>query len=302
MTDLEPYPDARGVEQAIKAGARRASDADPSLSVDQRIQLEYFNRFLSRVFSEGEDSPWMLKGGTSMLARVPSTRSTRDIDLHRHGVDLDDAVEDLIRLAGIDLGDHFRFEFASRESIRGRTSHGQQGCRVKFRILIGVSPRGMLHVDLVNHAVPTGDVVTAAPALSLDLPRLKNHAYRLYPVVDQIADKVCATMETYNGRSSTREKDLVDLVVLATTQVIEGSDLRVAIATESRSRAMNTITRFVVPSGWGTAYATQARTVPYCAGYRTVRDAADLVARLIDPVMSHEADGKTWSYRSLTWE
>jgi hypothetical protein len=31
-----------------------------------------FDRFLSRVFAKGERSEWLLKGGMSMLARVPA--------------------------------------------------------------------------------------------------------------------------------------------------------------------------------------------------------------------------------------
>lgn len=51
MGEPEPYPTAKGVEDAIKAAARRAAAADPALTTDQRIHLEYFNRFLGRVFS-----------------------------------------------------------------------------------------------------------------------------------------------------------------------------------------------------------------------------------------------------------
>ena len=54
-----------------------------------------------------------LMGGTGMLARVPSTRATRDIDLYRRGFTLTQALDDLIRLAAIDLGDHFRFQYVS---------------------------------------------------------------------------------------------------------------------------------------------------------------------------------------------
>lgn len=74
MADVGPYPTAAGVEAAIKDVAKRTAAADPSLSTSERIQLEYFHRFLSRVFSEGDSSGWMLKGGTGMLARVASTR------------------------------------------------------------------------------------------------------------------------------------------------------------------------------------------------------------------------------------
>ncbi|MDO5498888.1 MAG: nucleotidyl transferase AbiEii/AbiGii toxin family protein, partial [Propionibacteriaceae bacterium] len=104
MAEPEPYSTPRGVENAIKDAARKAAAADPSLAVSQRIQLEYFNRFLSRVFSEAEASEWILKGGTGMLARVPSARATRDIDLYRHGFTLAHALDDLIRLAGTTSG------------------------------------------------------------------------------------------------------------------------------------------------------------------------------------------------------
>lgn len=112
MLPTETYQTSRAVESAIKDAAKNAAAADPSLDTNKRIQLEYFNRFLSRIFSEGEDSEWVLKGGTGILARIPSTRSTQDIDLYRQGFTLDQALSDLKRLAAVDLGDHFRFEYA----------------------------------------------------------------------------------------------------------------------------------------------------------------------------------------------
>ena len=60
MDDPKPYATARAVEDAIKAAAQRAASDDPALTTDQRIRLEYFNRFLSRVFAEGPDSEWVL--------------------------------------------------------------------------------------------------------------------------------------------------------------------------------------------------------------------------------------------------
>ena len=220
MVEANPYPTPAGVENAIKDAAKKAAAVDPALDVNKRIHLEYFNRFLSRVFSEGADSEWVLKGGTGILARVPSTRSTRDIDLYRSG---------LIRLASIDLGDHFRFEYAGHtESIGTETQPYTEGYQVKFTILIGAASKETLQVDLAVGAGMTGEVVTTEPATTLHLPRLTTHPCRLYPTVDQIADKVCATMTEYRDRSSSREKALVDVVVFATTQAIDqaGSLLR----------------------------------------------------------------------------
>lgn len=229
MVEANPYPTPAGVENAIKDAAKKAAVVDPALDVNRRIHLEYVNRFLSRVFSEGADSEWVLKGGTGILARVPSTRSTRDIDLYRSGFTITEALSDLIRLASIDLGDHFRFEYAGHtESIGTETQPHTEGYQVKFTILIGTASKETLQVDLAVGAGMTGEVVTTEPATTLHLPRLTTHPYRLYPTVDQIADKVCATMTEYRDRSSSREKALVDVVVFATTQAIDqaGSLLR----------------------------------------------------------------------------
>ena len=49
--------------------------------MSDRIRQEHFRRFLSRAFAEGNDSGWLLKGGTGALARVGSARTTTDIDL-----------------------------------------------------------------------------------------------------------------------------------------------------------------------------------------------------------------------------
>lgn len=298
----DPYATARAVESAIREAARKAARGDSSLDTQKLIQLEYFNRFLSRIFSE-EESEWVLKGGTGILARVPSSRSTRDIDLYRQGLPLVQALEDLRRLASVDLGDHFRFEFVSHQpSIATEAQPYTEGHRVTFQVFVGVAKRGTLQVDLAVGVGTTDEVQTSQPMTALDLPRLVSHRYRLYPVVDQIADKVCATMFDYDGRPSSREKDLVDIVVFAVTQDLNGMALARAVQTECIRRGLGPLERFVVPATWGRGYVTQSKSVPYCADYPTVEHAAALASRLIDPVLVGETDQKTWSASELRWQ
>lgn len=298
----EPYPTPAGVETAIKDAAKKAAKMDPALDVNRRIHLEYFNRFLSRVFSEGEGSEWLLKGGTGMLARVPSSRATQDIDLACRGFTVNQALSDLVRLARIDLNDHFRFEYATHtDSIGIDNQPYTEGGEVKFDVYIGIASKGQLKVDLAVSADVTGDVVSTNPANTLGLPRLASNPYRVYPVVDQIADKVCATMNDYGQRASSREKDLVDLVVFAATHDIDGGALGVAIATETRQRKMKPFEHFFVPSTWGARYAKLAKPVPHCADHATVSLAAALVTRVIDPALNGSSGGKTWSHEALNW-
>jgi hypothetical protein len=298
----EPYKSAAAVEAAIRDAARNAFAADKSMSTQDRIRQEYFRRFLSRIFSERDDSDWLLKGGTGVLARVASGRRTTDVDLFRANNTLDGALAELIRLASIDLGDFFRFVHAKHQSaVGGDQQTYTDGYGVDFDVYIGADKKEPLHVDLVVGAMITDEVTVTPPANRLDLPRLPSHDYRLYPIVDQIADKVCATMADYNGRLSSREKDLVDLVVIAKTQTLSADTPGRAIAAEARARSLIPFTELTIPPTWGRLYAKQAKDVPFCADYRTADLAAELMRAFIDPVTRGEMPGKSWSPDSLAW-
>lgn len=298
----EPYKSAAAVESAIRDAARRAFAADKSMSTQDRIRQEYFRRFLSRVFCEHDDSEWLLKGGTGVLARVASGRRTTDVDLFRANNSLDGALADLIRLAGIDLGDYFRFIYTEHRPVLGGDQQAYtEGYGVDFDVYLGADRKEPLHVDLVVGVIVTDKVTVAEPANRLELPRLPSNDYRLYPVVDQIADKVCATMADYSGRPSSREKDLVDLVVLAKTQSVNADALRKAISAEARARSLSPFTELTIPSTWGRAYSSQAKDVPYCADYRSVELASQLMRTFIDPVLRGDASGLNWSPESLAW-
>ena len=126
---------------------------------------------------------------------MPSTRATLDIDLYRGGYGLDDAVQDLRRLADRDLGDHFRFVYIGHRAVLvGDGQPYTDACRVEFDTYIGAQKKRRIGVDLSTGAGLITEPTITAPASALDLPRLVWFEYRLCPVADQIADKVCATM------------------------------------------------------------------------------------------------------------
>ena len=80
----DQYVDARAVEQAIKNAAKIAHEADPSRVISDLIRQAYFDRFLCRVFSDGDESEWVLKGGSGMLARVPLCCGSGQYRTSRH--------------------------------------------------------------------------------------------------------------------------------------------------------------------------------------------------------------------------
>lgn len=293
------YPDARAVESAIKDAAKSTHAAYPTRQTGDLIRQAYYDRFLCRVFSDTETSEWVLKGGTGMLARVPTARRTLDADLYRAGYDKDQALADLRRLAAIDLGDHFLFVYREHHAIlAGDVQPYADGYRVTFDAYLGVKLVDTIKIDLSAGAGPTDGVEVGEPANRLRLPRLVSYPYRVHPVSNQVADKVCATIASYDGRPSSREKDLVDLVVIATTQMVHAEKLRDAIRAECARRRLQVPDQFVIPVTWGRSYAALAVNTP--AAPYSFASAGELVRDFLDPILANVARG-TWDPLSRAW-
>ncbi|MFE6647388.1 nucleotidyl transferase AbiEii/AbiGii toxin family protein [Nocardioides sp. NPDC057772] len=311
MTDQETYRDWRSLELAIKEAAKKAAKAaGPNVSaarIDAQIRQARFDRFLCRVFADGEHSEWLLKGGMSMLARVPRSRTTKDMDLAaQRAEDLDSATHALTDLVDIDLGDHLTFRLiGSAPTGLGDNQPGVATRRFTFACFDADHDTQIdtMTVDVVVGPPPVGrpEIVEPANRLRLRKP-LITHRYRLYPVVDQIADKVCATMDTNypGGKRSSRVKDLVDLVVLARTQTVELTELRSAIEAKRALSGIELFSHFDTPSDWARTYQTTAKGVPL-ASDMTAATASDLVVTFIDPALDTASDTATWSPDRLTW-
>lgn len=227
-----------------------------------------------------------------MLSRIGSARATRDVDLLHPRSTLDDAVSELCRLVSVDLGDHCRYEQHGTTPMVDRDGHlGRAGCRVTFTARIGVAQKDDVKVDLVVGDELHGPIDTRTPENRVDVPAIEAVPYRLYPVVDQIADKVCAMMGTHaRGHQSSREKDLIDLVILARTERIPAASLTAALQYEMGRRSM-AFDRVVAPASWGPAYRREARRRPHCKDHLSVDAAVELVAALVGPALVGSSEG-----------
>jgi hypothetical protein len=293
VSEESPYSSWQGLESAMKAAAA-ASASQSGRGVDQVISQARFDRFLTRVFAAGESSGWLLKGGTSILARVPDARDTRDLDLAASQATLDEAVADLRSRVQRDYGDHLTFEFvSSRATGQGNTQPDVRSREVTFACYAGSGAArkrfGEVKVDLVVGPPPTGDVEVVDPAARLQLARpLQSAPYRLFPLVDQVAEKVCATMSRAypGGRPSSRVKDLVDLVVIARTQTVPLRPLQLAIATQQIHSRLEPFEQLVIPEGWGNRYQAMAVMTPPAAAVPTVEHAGELMGSFLTPALA----------------
>src|ERR1051326_3090393 len=132
----------------------------------------------------------------------------------------------------------------------------------------------------------TGGVEHGAPIIDLGIPGLVRPDYVLYPIADALADKILATVETHNGRPSTRFRDLVDIVLIARHQPVHADAAMAAAESERVRRNLALPQEFDVPdrSTWTRGYANAARDVPQLAEKDV--DAALTVAKLlVDPIL-----------------
>jgi hypothetical protein len=273
-----------------------------------------YDRLLARAFTGPDADRWVLKGAGALLVRLPEARHSRDIDLAFSATPLrgdelaspqgDDAVEDaarsLIDAAGRDLGDHFRFEITRtsglQEAARGRRLHVVAYLGARY---------AAFHVDVVVGTAMTGVPQPASPLVALTIPGLVRPEYRLFPLADHVADKLCAIVEVHDRASglqaSTRVKDLVDLALIAKTQKLAANAAILAVRVGAAHRGLKLPARFAVPDleVWRRGYPAKAREVP---GVVPDFDAAvHLVASLLDPILNGTARGE-WNPTATRWE
>ena len=96
------------------------------------------------------------------------------------------------------------------------------GVRVPVTAFVGATEWAQFHVDLVGADLHMTGEPKEMPALTrVAMPDVEQHGYRVYPLVDHVADKVAAIIERHGegDHASTRFKDLVDLVAIVTRDV-----------------------------------------------------------------------------------
>ncbi|WP_104170641.1 nucleotidyl transferase AbiEii/AbiGii toxin family protein [Cryobacterium sp. M23] len=303
MIVSDPYPDGRAVLSAIREKARAAHRSGVGSSVQSLIELAAFDRFLCRVFSQ-DGCPFALKGGTSMLARLPQSRSTTDVDLETAEMSIDAAIAQLASAASIDLGDHFEFRYVSHRDTGGPNQPELHAAAITFSVTVrGAGTRNPLRVDLAIHTrTPAAPLNILTPAFRLDMSRLGPAvAYQAIAVEDQIADKVCATLSTYGGQTSTRTKDLVDLAILTKTMRIDARQLRISVHTEAHQRGLPPFTALHVPRSMTDGYRKVAKTVPVLSDVLDHEAALSLVNAMLLPALSAEIEDGAWDPSQQQW-
>lgn len=289
---VSPAAFRRALTDKLKAAAKKSRWELPQL---QR-QMAY-DRLLERLYLV--DEGWVVKGATALLARDIGVRATIDIDVYR-GIAAGVAEREVRDAAARDIGDWFRFEVGPAQAV----SNAADGRRLPVTAYVGPTEWARFHVDLVGSDVTMTGEPEQMPALArVAMPDVEQHGYRVYPLVDHIADKVAATFDRYGDSEapSTRYKDLVDLVAIVSEASVKAKPQMAALASEAKRRRISLPQRFDVPARdlWEPGYAAEAgRSLLPVA--RTLDEALALVSPFLDPLLDGTAAG-AWEPKQGRW-
>lgn len=293
------YSTPKALEMAVKEAAKKAP-----LDTNRAIQSFYHHRFLCRVFSKPL-SPFALKGGHSMLARTIDARLTRDIDLTTSELHLEEALNELKRLAAINLGDFVSFVFVDASPIKSEDEY-REGYAVKFDAFLGSKKIQGVSIDLVSDEIPCESVDIITPADRLAIEGISSFDYQVYPAERSIADKVCALLERHDGRPSSRVKDLVDIAVYATNISFDRQKLSSEVLHELKARHLETEKGiFDVPAEWGPERARQyeklAAGTLLSAQAKTMQGGREIALAFINPCLEDNETHATWDPPTMRW-
>jgi hypothetical protein len=290
------YKTASAFREALKARLRALAMDAPWTPQQLQRQLAY-DRLLERLYLA--DDGWIVKGAVALLARDIGVRASLDVDVYR-ATATDLAESDLRKAAARDVGDWFRFDIGPRRPV----ADGAAGLRLPMTAYIGATQWARFQVDLVGSDLRMTGEPEDVPALALvGMADVKQGGYRAYPLVDHVADKVAATIERHGDSQmpSTRFRDLVDMVAIATGASVGAAAQMTALTSEARRRDLVLPNCFDVPDRkmWDQGYRAEAgRSLLPVA--RDLDGALATVRPFLNPLLDGSAAG-TWNHSQGAW-
>lgn len=230
----------KALEQRLRTHAQGSN-----VSVMRLRKIVVFDRLMARLLIAAPDR-WVLKSTLALDLRLASQfRTTRDMDLVRQD-DEETANEDFIAAQELDLGDYFTFvirrvhtadtAFAAA-SVRYHVTASLAGRRFEdIAVDVGFADA----VVLPSEIVPGSSLLVFADIAPIEVPVLS--------LEQHVAEKLHAYTRTYSDhRTSSRVKDLIDLVVIQAMREFEAGRLRQAIESIFDGRATHPVP-FEIPA------------------------------------------------------
>jgi predicted nucleotidyltransferase component of viral defense system len=288
------YEDAGAFRMALEQRLRNASQAGASLVRLRKAVV--FDRLLARLMVVAPNR-WVLKGALALDFRLGErSRTTKDMDLARED-DEEAATADFVAAQAADLGDFFVFDIQkSREmgeatggAIRYRARAELAG-RLFEEVVIDVGFAGLLTGTPERLRGP--ELLTFAGLEPVEVPAL--------PLEQHLAEKVHAYTRSYGtGVTSTRVKDLVDIILIRSFSTLDADRLAEALRRTFQIREQQSLPPALPapPADWAVPYRRMATEVglsqDLTAGYAEA-------SAFLNPILANLASGR-WDPERSTW-
>lgn len=299
------YPSDRGFQDAING---RINDRGRELNrPTAELRREFFmQRMLARVFVEPAGS-WILKGGTSLLVRIPGARHSQDIDLLHLDTDLGQAFAELDALVSAPSRLD-RFTFQLQVTKRNDNEGGTPVWKLRATPMLGTKKLQNFPIDLTAGKQLIGEIDWVAPAPTIEIEDvLPSPRFACYPVVDQISDKLAAMYE-YHGElrvPSSRWRDLADLLLLIRAMSFDAELLCRSLEYQRQHRPTLELPDAVGTPGprWKDSYPDTARTVSGLPkGLQSLEAALECLGLCMNPILGGAVTTGTWNHTVQRWE
>ncbi len=242
-------------------------------------KLVAFDRLLARVFF-ARDEAFALKGGYSLELRLGRSRTTQDVDLIIQNrlllgpaSDQGDEVKAILQYKlDNDLGDYFTFRLGKVTQLLSTTIGGY---RIQAKALLGGTHFEEFHLDIAIAETDPTPLDELRGEAWLDFANIEQAKPLAIPQELQFAEKLHAYTYQREGRKNTREKDLIDMVILISRKLDpQKTKQRVDSVFSARKTHELPIEINKPPSSWGKVFAKHAEEMSYPG---TIEDAFSTV-------------------------
>jgi hypothetical protein len=292
------YRDATSFRQALEQRLKDRFVSDSTQIARARKRIA-FDRLLARL-AEVAPGQWLLKGGFALdLHLSAKARSTKDVDIEWRS-DNADLLDTLLDATARDLNDFFilTIEGAGVPEDRLGGSH-----RFKMSTALAGRPFESFLLDVGFSAkVTTGRTTTVSTGSLLDFAGIEPTEVDSVALELQVAEKLHALSRTYEGgRTSTRTKDLVDIVLVSNLSSLDAQSLHQDLRNVFSTRATHEIPDEVPspPLDWTEPFRRLANEVglptELVGGHREA-------AAMLNPILTGEVSAARWSPENRQWE
>lgn len=295
--------------------ARERTDGGLRRAINERIRIQaralkrppaelhrefFMQRMLAKIFHD-PGVPWVLKGGTGLLVRIPGARHSQDLDLLHPDTDLEQAFEELRGLVET-AGPHDRFSFSL--NVKARREDTWQLHATPY---LGASALQHFPIDLTAGRQLVGEIDRVAPRQIIEIPDLAPPPpFSCYPLADQIADKLAAMYEFHgpDRLPSTRWRDLADLLLIISNFEFDATSTCAALDKQRECRdALELPTAVRAPGPrWEAEYPRLAAATILPASLHRLDEALLFLGRCMNPLLCGDLAAGRWNPESNSWD